>query len=233
MAGMIRQIAIAVTVVLVYAPAIRARVTRIVVEQRESPAYGGRAFGKAGQYETLNGHFFGEIDPKDPHNAIIMDIEFAPCNARGMVEYSATFVLSKPIDMSKSNGVLYYSVPNRGRGAPTGSEDGRVNVLSGWQGDLRPFANAQMITVPVAQKSDGSPLTGPVLERLIDISPNTNTIDLGVTGYVGLTYQHSLTLDTSKASLMARLPGCDGQAGGAWRLGICRLPREAVARRAR
>ena len=63
-----------------------------------------------------------------------MDIQFAPRNARGMVEYSATFALSKPIDMSKSNGVLYYTVSNRGRGAPSGSDDGRINLLSGWQG---------------------------------------------------------------------------------------------------
>ena len=224
MAGMIRQIAAAAIAVLVYAAGLQARVTRLVIERRESPAYGGRVFGKAGQYETLTGHFFGEIDPQDPHNAIIMDIGFAPRNARGMVEYSATFVLSKPIDMSKSNGVLYYNVPNRGRGAPSGSEDGRVNLLSGWQGDLRPFANAQMISVPVARNPDGSPLTGPVLERLINIAPNTNTIDLGATGYVGLTYQHPLTLDTSKASLTRRAsPEAPAQrvAAGDWAFADC------------
>ena len=111
--------------ILICAGCLQARVTRIVVERRESPAFDGQAFGKAGPYEMLSGHFYGEIDPKDPHNSIINDIQFAPRNARGMVEYSATFALSKPIDMSKSNGVLYYSVSNRGRGAPAGSEDGR------------------------------------------------------------------------------------------------------------
>jgi hypothetical protein len=221
---MIRRIVIVVTAILVCAAGLPARVTRIVIEQRESPAFGGQVFGRAGQYEILSGHFFGEIDPKDPHNAVIMDIEFAPRNARGMVEYSATFALSKPIDMSKSNEVLYYNVPNRGRGAPTGSEDGRVNLLSGWQGDLRPFPNAQMITVPVARKADGSPLTGPVLERLIDIAPDTNTIDLGAAGYVGLTYQHPLTLDTSKASLVRRVsPNAPGKpvAPGDWAFADC------------
>ena len=224
MAGMIRRIFVAAASILVCAACADARVTRIVIERRESPAYDGRSFGKAGQYETLSGHFFGEIDPKEPHNTIIMDIGFAPRNARGMVEYSATFALSKPIDMSKSNGVLYYNVPNRGRGAPVGSEDGRVNLLSGWQGDLRPFPNAQMITVPVARKSDGSPLTGPVQERLINIPPNTNTIDLGATGYVGLTYQHPLMLDTSKASLTRRTsPNAPGKLvpPGDWAFADC------------
>ena len=181
-----------------------ARVTRVVVEKRESPAFGGQLFGKAGAYEILSGHFYGEFDPKDPHNSIINDIQFAPRNARGMVEYSATFTLAKPIDMSKSNGVLYYTVPNRGRGAPVGSSDGRVNLLSGWQGDLPQSEGAQSIVVPVARKSDGSPLTGPVLERLIDLPRNSTTVDLRPTPYVGLTYQRPFALDTTKAQLLRR-----------------------------
>jgi hypothetical protein len=190
--------------ILICAGCLQARVTRIVVEHRESPAFHGQAFGKAGPYETLSGHFYGEIDPKDPHNSIINDIQFAPRNARGMVEYSATFALSRPVDMSKSNGVLYYSVSNRGRGAPAGVEDGRINLLSGWQGDLLQRTDAQTIDVPVARHPDGSPLTGPVLERLVNIPPNSTTVDLRTTPYFGLTYQHPLTLDTAKASLQRR-----------------------------
>jgi hypothetical protein len=194
----------AVTCALLFATCMQARVIRIVVERRESPAFKGQVFGNAGQYETWSGHFFGEIDPQDPHNSIIMDLSFAPRNARGMVEYSATFALSKPIDMSKSNGVLYYTVSNRGRGAPVGSEDGRVNLLSGWQGDLLERPDAQTIVVPVARKADGSPLTGPVLERFINIPPDSSTIDLATATYFGLTYQHPLTLDTTKATLTWR-----------------------------
>src|SRR5580692_3535967 len=204
MTGMLNRIALAATSILICAPWVQARVTRIVVERRDSPAFGGQPFGKAGQYEVLSGHFFGEIDPKDPHNSIIMDIQFAPRNAHGMVEYSATFSLAKPIDMSKSNGVLYYTVSNRGRGAPVGSDDGRVNLLSGWQGDLIQKPDAQTIMVPIARKADGSPLTGPVLERFIDIAQGATTMDLGTTGYVGLTYQRPLTLDTAKARLTRR-----------------------------
>jgi hypothetical protein len=181
-----------------------ARVTRVVVEKRESPAFGGQIFGKAGAFEVLIGRFYGEIDPKDPHNSIINDIQFAPRNARGLVEYNATFTLAKPIDMSKSSGVLYYNVPNRGRGAPAGSPDGRVNLLSGWQGDLPNPDGLQSIVVPVARKGDGSPLTGPVLERLINLPANSTTVDLRPTPYVGLTYQRPLTLDTTKAQLLRR-----------------------------
>jgi hypothetical protein len=191
-------------VVLLCAAGAHARVTRVVVEKRESPAFGGQLFGKTGAYEILSGRFYGEIDPKDPRNSIINDIQFAPRNARGMVEYDATFTLAKPVDMSKSNGILYYTVPNRGRGAPVGSLDGRVTLLSGWQGDLLQPQGAQSIVAPVAHKPDGSPLTGPVLERLIDLPPNSTTVDLRPTPYVGLTYQRPLTLDTTKAQLLRR-----------------------------
>lgn len=91
-----------------------ARVTRIVVEHKQSPAFEGKAFGNVGQYANLSGKAYGEIDPKDPHNTIITDIRFAPRNARGLVEYVATFTLVKPLDVSKANGVLLYAVPNRG-----------------------------------------------------------------------------------------------------------------------
>ena len=193
-----------IAALLLVALSLGACVTRITVERRESPAYGARSFGKVGQYETLAGHFYCELDPKDPRNAIVNDIQLAPRNARGMVEYSATFTLAKPIDMSKASGVLYYLVPNRGNGAPAASETGDVSLVSGWQGDLLPRPNAQTITVPVAKNRDGSPITGPVIERLIDLPPNTNTVDLGTTAYVGLTYPRSLTLDTAKGSLTRR-----------------------------
>lgn len=202
MAGMLLRIAVAAAVLT--AGAAHARITRIVIEHRESPAFRGQSFGKAGQYETLSGRFFGELDPRDRHNSIIADIEFAPRNARGMVEYSGTFALSKPVDMAKASGVLFYSVVNRGGGATSGSEDGHISLVSGWQGDLLPRPNFQTLDVPVAKKSDGSPLTGPVLTRLINLPADSNTADLTTTQYFGLTYQKPLTLDTSKATLTRR-----------------------------
>src|SRR6266849_5897020 len=97
---------------------VSARVVRIAIEKKESPAYKGQAFGKAGQYEILLGHFFGEIDPNDPVNLVINDIRLAPRNARGLVEYAATFEIAKPIDMAKASGVLLYTVVNRGNACP-------------------------------------------------------------------------------------------------------------------
>ncbi|HEY3180994.1 MAG TPA: hypothetical protein VGL25_19190 [Casimicrobiaceae bacterium] len=39
-----------------------ARVTKLVVDTKVSPAFSGATFGNAGQYETILGRVFGEID---------------------------------------------------------------------------------------------------------------------------------------------------------------------------
>src|SRR5438876_1203533 len=49
-------------------------------------------------YQQLTGRAFGELDPRDPHNALITDIVVAPQNAGGMVEYIASFRLRIPND---------------------------------------------------------------------------------------------------------------------------------------
>src|SRR3954469_1848403 len=113
------RISLMASAVLIFVGSADARLTRFVIEQRTETQ----------GFQTLSGHFFGEVDPKDPHNRIITDLQFAPRNARGMVEYSATFALTKPIDMSKSSGVLFYSVPNRGNGGPSGAEEGHISLV--------------------------------------------------------------------------------------------------------
>src|SRR5262245_58699874 len=107
-------------------------------------------------YERLRGKFYGELDPADPKNALITDIQRAPKNARGKVEYVGTFTLMKPVDASKASGVLMYSVVNRGNGQATASADGHISLVSGWQGDVVPPATNQTIQVPRATNPDGS-----------------------------------------------------------------------------
>src|SRR4051812_34417855 len=90
-----------------------ARVVRIEINKQE-PFAAGQAFGSAGAYEKVLGRFHGELDPNNPLNAVIVDLDKAPRNARGMVEYSADFYILKPIDASKGNGALFYELANRG-----------------------------------------------------------------------------------------------------------------------
>jgi len=190
--------------------AVQARVTRVVVEHRESPAYKGQAFKDAGAYERLTGHAYGELDPKDPLNAIITDLQFAPRNAQGMVEYSATFSMAKPVDLAKASGLLAYLVPNRGGISlePTAAlvkdflSRGDVVLASGWQGDIAPKEGTQTIFVPVARKPDGSSITGPVLARFSDMAPHTSTLSI-IRGRLPHTAQ-PVSLDTSKATLTRR-----------------------------
>src|SRR6266567_8592142 len=90
-------IALAITASAVLAATVaEARITRIDITSAESPTFGGTTFGTVGAYEKLRGKAYGEVDPADPRNALITDIELAPRNAGGKVEYSMDIYILKP-----------------------------------------------------------------------------------------------------------------------------------------
>src|SRR4029079_13130537 len=134
-----------------------------------------RRAGCAGAFELIRGRIHGEVDPKDPHNAIIQDLSLAPRNTHGKVEYVATFALARPGDLAKASHVLLYQGVNRGNGQATANPDGDISLVSGWQGDVIPTATNQTIVVPVARHADGSPVTGPVLARFYDVPGGTKS----------------------------------------------------------
>jgi hypothetical protein len=153
---------------------IRAEVVRIEILSRQ-PANDGRAVGTIGEFEILRGKIYGELDPADPHNRIIQDLELAPRNERGKVEYVATFALAKPVDMTRAARVLLYQVVNRGNGQVTIGPEGYISLVSGWQGDVVPTPNNQTIVVPVAKARDGGIITGQVMARFIDVPDGAST----------------------------------------------------------
>ena len=117
---------------------VHARVTKLVIDMKTSPAFGGATFGSAGQYETIAGHVFGETRSERSAQHDHQRYPAGPKNAAGKVEYMATFFLVKPIDMSKSSHLLWQDVPNRGGRitlAAASRNDGDVGLSSGWQGD--------------------------------------------------------------------------------------------------
>jgi Alpha/beta hydrolase domain len=195
---------------LVVAAASEARVTRITISSTTSPAFNGQTFGGVGTYEEIRGTASGELDPLDPRNAVITDIHQAPRNANGNVEYTATFTMLKPVDMSKASGVLVYGVSNRGGRAlgfgnigvtaanPAGDgfdqKPGHVYLASGWQGDLvfNPALPAETIEVPVVQG-----VTGPTFARFVTVAGNVNTQPLPGRG------RTPDSLDTTKAKLIS------------------------------
>lgn len=169
----------------------------------------------APDYEILRGRFHGELDPHDPRNAIITDIAYAPLNAHGRVEYSATFAIAKPVDMTQASGALLYDAPNRGMGwmgtGPDGhirlnwmeaDVDGHVRVVSGWQGDMPPVPDFQLADVPVARGGQGESLTGPVLVRFTDMPAGATTLPLADGLVVPVPRPVPVTLDTSAAQLL-------------------------------
>ena len=83
-----------------------ANVTRLEITSKQS--YG--TF-KPGEFEHWEGRIFGELRPTEK----IPDIEKAPKNADGLVEYSARIALTFPVDPKNGNGVLLVDIPNRGR----------------------------------------------------------------------------------------------------------------------
>jgi len=185
--------AIAAGGTLIAAPAADARITRIDVTSTESPTFGGYSWPGVGQYEKLVGKAYGEISPTDPKNSVIVDLNLAPRNANGNVEYAVDFYILKPIDLSKGNHKMMYEPPNRGRKTwnalarmPAGNDPGSVTdnatlaqsflmprgytiVFSGWDfsaGTDNSNFNTT-ITLPVAKNPDGSTITGPSYEYFI------------------------------------------------------------------
>jgi hypothetical protein len=206
--------------------AASARIVRIEITQTESPAFGGASFGNVGPYEKLIGRAFGEVDPRDPQNRVITDIELAPRNARGMVEYSTGILILRPIDPTRGNQRLFYELTNRGvilslrainespnpsttnpAAADAGNgflmRQGYTLLYTGWDlSAVGPFAS----TYPIAVQRDGSPIVGPSVEELIfDALPPAQQ-PLTAT----LTYP-AVTLDAAAATLTVRTHYGDAQ----------------------
>jgi hypothetical protein len=191
---------------LVPAPA-HAHLLRLTVEQRTAFADPNPDSSLA--FEKLTGHFTGELDPRHRANAIITDLSLAPRNSRGFVEYTATFTILKPVDLSRASGVLAYQVANRGTvniESATGywadfRRAGHVIVASGWQADIPVAAGRETLAVPIASNPDGTSLTGPVVVRFTDVKGNTMPI---IRGRMSGTATPA-SLDTAQATLTRRL----------------------------
>src|SRR6202022_1554045 len=97
-----------------FSAASEARIVTIAVE-KTTPFADGMSFGDAGPYVRITGIAKGELDPADPRNQVIVDLDKAPRNAAGKVEYEVEFYIMRPADPAKGSGTLLYEVNNRGR----------------------------------------------------------------------------------------------------------------------
>jgi hypothetical protein len=144
---------------------------------------GGKSFGEVGPYEKIVAVGRFALDPQEPHNRGIVDLELAPRNPQGKVEFESDVYLLAPKDPAKGNGAIFYDVNNRGNKLAVrffnmtgggndldkaGSEGdgflmrrGYTVVWSGWIGELLAGDHRMLLKAPVAQEN-GKPLRGTV-----------------------------------------------------------------------
>ncbi len=207
------------TAVLGSAPVVNARVTQINITSA-APAFGGASFGSVGSYEVITGTFTDEVDPDDPHNAVIVDIGLGPKNADGTVSFSADFQIIKPKSLANSAHRVIYDLPNRGNPGALGTLNGSSPVNTavppssgaagngflmnmgwsivevGWDLSAPQGKVGFGITLPVAKHRNGTSITGPALEELVvDQTATAATLPL--------TYP-AASSDQSQASLTVR-----------------------------
>jgi hypothetical protein len=89
-------------------------VTRLEIRARRA-FEDGAAFGTAGSYERIDGIAHFAVDPANPANVAIVDLDRAARRDDGLVHFAADFCLLQPADPARGNGKLLFDVVNRGR----------------------------------------------------------------------------------------------------------------------
>lgn len=183
-----------------------AEVVRWEITSRSDVA-GGQSFGSVGPFEKLAGRIHFAVDPKSPQNRAIVDLDKAPRNAKGLVEFSADVYIMRPKDASKGNGVALFEVLNRGRklmlgylnraeGSEDPAADGKVGdgflmrqgytlVWVGWQFDAGTRPGLQGLDAPVAT-DNGKPLIGWITASLTPVTSSQEAEFVDVRRYAPL-----------------------------------------------
>ncbi len=158
---------------------------------RVEGAFGGVSFGAVGAYEKIVGRFHGEADPNHPLDRPIVNLDKAPRNAAGRVDYWVDFCLLKPVDLSLGNRHLLYDTSNRGdklalidlNGAekgPTSNDPvsaadagngflmrrGYSILFSAWQGGVADEEQKMLAGFPVAT-DHGAPIVAVAREEIM------------------------------------------------------------------
>jgi hypothetical protein len=87
---------------------------QIKLEVQRTEFASGASFGDTGPYERLQGKVAFAIDPEESGLPFIVDLDLAPRNAAGLVEFQADIDLLKPVDLERGNKRLLFDVANRG-----------------------------------------------------------------------------------------------------------------------
>lgn len=155
-----------------------AHVTRVEILSR-TDIQDGRTFGSAGAYEKIVGRVYFAVDPANIHNRRIIDVDKAPRNANGEVEFSADLYLLRPKDISKGNGAVLFEVSNRGgkgilrivNGVSSSDakaefgdgflmRQGYTIAWVGWEFDVAEGGDRLRLFAPVAHEPGGKTIRG-------------------------------------------------------------------------
>ena len=159
---------------------------------------GASPAGEVGPYEELKGRLHFAIDPTHSANRRITDVELAPCNSAGHVEWSADVSILLPLDRAKCSGRVMLDVVNRGNTVAVpnfnratrplfgeGSDPnppidvgdgflmkrGFVVISCGWQGDVPEIPGLFRMRPPEARTAQDQPLRGRVHSQLQSSAP--------------------------------------------------------------
>lgn len=171
--------------VLIFAGAAFAEVTRIEITDRETLSDADAGFS----YEVVNGVVYFTLDPSHPANGVIADIQYAPVNTDGLVEFSADFKMLIPPE-AIANGGLLYNVNNRGgsRVAPEISLQhplsglGFTYLATGWINELSPRAGRLRLHAPIVG-SEQQPITGDVRYE-VSVGRASNDVNIAGSGHL-------------------------------------------------
>ncbi|PKB63772.1 MAG: hypothetical protein BZY80_05400 [SAR202 cluster bacterium Io17-Chloro-G2] len=163
-------------------------VTKFEIKSR-TPYAGGQSFGEVGAYEQVDGVVHFAVDPMDPANETIADIDLAPRNGQGLVEFTSDFRVLAPLDRPRGNRRLFLDILNRGKYSaakdmnsaaafvPGAAPDpgngflmrqGYTVAWCGWQFDVPEVDGILGIRVPGAEDS-GGPIAGKIV---VTFAPN-------------------------------------------------------------
>lgn len=179
-----------------------AEVTRVTVTSRTDAPAG---------YEKIIGKAYFAVDPRLPLNARIIDLDKAPRNAAGLVEFSADLYVLRPKSGRATAAIV--DIVNRGRLTVLGSfnrpgwfsdaeygdafvmKHGLAVVAVGWEFDVPARPGAIRIEVPAASEG-GRPVTPTVVGQFI---PDRAERSMTVADLAGYT-----PADAAAATLTAR-----------------------------
>jgi hypothetical protein len=151
----------------------QARVVRVEITSR-ADIQEGKPFGNSGAYEKIIGRVYFAVDPANLHNRQIVDLDKAPRDAQGEVEFSADLYLFKPKDMAKGNQAVLFEVSNRGGRGILSLVNGREGEYGdgflmrqgytiawvGWEFDLSSQGERLRLSAPIAHDPGGKEIHG-------------------------------------------------------------------------